>query len=71
MLARLGEGEFFGELSLLFDEPRTASIRAATVCDLFVLDRPDFERVLKDYPAIATRLREVAVTRSKKGQGET
>jgi glucose-6-phosphate 1-dehydrogenase len=71
VVARLGEGEFFGELALLFDEPRVASIRAATACDLFVLDRPDFERVLKDYPAVAARLREVALKRTRKGFEET
>lgn len=36
-----------GEISLLFSCPRTASIRAATNCDLFVLNKADFEYVLQ------------------------
>jgi glucose-6-phosphate 1-dehydrogenase len=49
-LTTLAEGDFFGELSLLFSEPRNATVRAMTPCDLFVLDKADFLRVLKTEP---------------------
>jgi glucose-6-phosphate 1-dehydrogenase len=65
VLKTLGEGDFFGELSLLLSQPRTASIRAATLCDLFVLDKADFNRVLKDRPQLAASLREVAKSRTQ------
>ena len=42
--ATLADGEFFGEMSLLLAQPRTASIRATTACDLFVLHKADFDR---------------------------
>ena len=58
-----GEGDYFGEISLLLDQPRTASVRAKTLCDLFVLSKTDFERVLKDYPRFEADLREKALTR--------
>jgi glucose-6-phosphate 1-dehydrogenase len=62
-LSTLAEGGFFGEMSLLLSQPRTASIRAATLCDLFVLERADFEKVLKDFPQFAQSLQEVAKQR--------
>ncbi len=59
-VASLGEGDYFGELSLLSSKPRTATIRAATPCYLFVLSRPDFTRVLHDHPKFAATLKEMA-----------
>jgi glucose-6-phosphate 1-dehydrogenase len=64
-LATLQEGDFFGELALLFSQPRAASIRAVTPCDLFVLDKADFDRVAKDDPKFLDSLMEVARKRYK------
>jgi glucose-6-phosphate 1-dehydrogenase len=60
VLNRMGEGEFFGELALLLQKPRAASVRATSECDLFVLSKHDFDKVLKDYPPLAAALRENA-----------
>ena len=59
----LRDGEFFGEISLLLARPRTASVRAATACNLFVLHKADFDRVLKDHPHFADSLRETVKKR--------
>ena len=42
VLATLREGDCFGEVALLLSEPRTATVRAKTLCDLFVLGRAEF-----------------------------
>jgi glucose-6-phosphate 1-dehydrogenase len=59
----MGEGDYFGELSLLFSQPRRVSIRAGATCDLFVLNRADFERILQDHPRFAESLRRAAQSR--------
>jgi glucose-6-phosphate 1-dehydrogenase len=63
LLNPLGEGDFFGELSLLLSQPRAATVRAVTPCDLFILQRADFEKVLREHPQIAASLQENARSR--------
>ncbi len=60
VVATLAEGNFFGELALLFDLPRNATIRAKTNCDLFVLGKDDFQNALKSHPEFASQLRKIA-----------
>ena len=64
-IATLGPGSFFGEISLLLSEPRTASVRAREYCDLFVLDKRDFNRVLRDHPEFARSILEASQARYK------
>eukprot|EP00276_Gloeochaete_wittrockiana_P008500 CAMPEP_0184663492 /NCGR_PEP_ID=MMETSP0308-20130426/48306_1 /TAXON_ID=38269 /ORGANISM="Gloeochaete witrockiana, Strain SAG 46.84" /LENGTH=610 /DNA_ID=CAMNT_0027106249 /DNA_START=315 /DNA_END=2148 /DNA_ORIENTATION=+ len=64
----LGEGSYFGEIALLYSDKRTASVRARTYCDVFILSREDLERVLVDYPEMDARIREVARTRLMEGK---
>jgi CRP-like cAMP-binding protein len=64
--ATLREGDCFGELALLLQEPRTATVRAKTLCDLFVLDKADFCRILRDHHQFAEAIGEVARERYQK-----
>jgi len=59
-LAFLKEGEFFGEVALLKNTPRMASARTNTYCDLYVLNKLQFDTVLEEYPAFARHIIEVA-----------
>lgn len=52
-LARLGAGQIFGEMALIFDGPRTASVQAAEDCNLIILTRESFRHKLnKSDPTI-------------------
>jgi glucose-6-phosphate 1-dehydrogenase len=63
----MGEGDYFGELSLMLSQARTASIRARTTCDLFVLGSGDFNQIIQDHPRFAESLRQAVETRYAKG----
>ncbi len=49
-LAKLGEGAFFGEIALLKNTKRNATIRALEPCELYKLTKEDFETVIENYP---------------------
>ncbi len=59
----LREGDSFGEVALILLEPRTATVRARTECDLFVLDKADFCRILRDQQQFAEAVRRIALER--------
>jgi hypothetical protein len=66
--ATLTDGNFFGEIALLFSQPRTASIRALDYCDLYALSKETFERVVTHYPDFALHIHNIARQRQKQHQ---
>jgi CRP-like cAMP-binding protein len=56
ILSVLAQGDFFGEMSLIDDEPRSAHVIAMEDAQLLVLRREDFQRALEEYPRIALGL---------------
>ena len=52
----LAAGDFFGEMGLLEDQPRTASARAATDCTVLVLDASALDALLRAHPEVAIRM---------------
>ncbi len=59
----LKDGDCFGEIGLLIAVPRTATIKARTSCDLFVLERTSFSRILRDHPHFAAMVTTIAKDR--------
>jgi CRP-like cAMP-binding protein len=55
-LALLEEGDFFGEMAILENMPRTASARAVTDCQLVRIDRSTFDQLVRNDPEIAIRM---------------
>ncbi|MEA3287545.1 MAG: cyclic nucleotide-binding domain-containing protein [Candidatus Marinimicrobia bacterium] len=66
-LPELGEGDFFGEIALLDDSPRSASATALDNCTIIGFYRPDLMEILKTKPALGNKillsLSEVLATR--------
>lgn len=58
IINRLGPGDYFGELSLIDEQPRSASIEALTQCRLSVLTRAYFIDYLETHPRMAIRMLE-------------
>jgi CRP/FNR family transcriptional regulator/CRP/FNR family cyclic AMP-dependent transcriptional regulator len=56
VLATLQPGDFFGEMSLLDEAPRAATVRAVRAARLFLLRRDDFRRHVAEYPRMALAL---------------
>ncbi len=59
----LKEGDFFGEMGLLTDQPRNADVIADGYCHLLVLYRKDFRDLLDKRPAVRAEIEAVAARR--------
>ena len=56
ILSVLKEGDFFGEMALIDDEPRSAHVIAMEDANLLVLRREDFHQRLRETPNISVGL---------------
>ena len=62
-VARLRNGDVFGEMSLLTGEPRTATVLAAIDCDLVEIDADGFRSVVMANPSVLENVTTVAAAR--------
>jgi voltage-gated potassium channel len=60
---RLDAGHFFGEIAILHQRRRTATVRALEGTRLLVLDRDDFSTLMRENPVIARRIHEIVEKR--------
>jgi CRP-like cAMP-binding protein len=63
VIAVRGPGTFFGEMALLFDRPRNASVLARTDMTVEVIERRDFRRLLDEFPDLYAPLLEATAQR--------
>ena len=66
---RFGPGDFFGELALLHEATRRATIIAVSQCRLLALAADDFAALMNRHPELARRVDEVAEERLKTFSG--
>ncbi len=64
-IAQLGRGAFFGEMAVVANQPRSATVTALEPCDLLAFGMEAVEAVLKDYPTVRQALSAVGVKRTE------
>jgi CRP-like cAMP-binding protein len=64
-LARLGPGDFFGEMALLDGGPRTATVVAETRVAAVKIPRPAFRQLLVKEPTVGLRMLEAMARRAR------
>lgn len=69
-IARLGPGEFFGELSVLDGGPRNASVIADGPTTCLALATWDAERVLREQPGVALAVLRVLAARLREARAD-
>lgn len=67
----LQDGDFFGEIALLTDSLRTATVRARTACHLLTLDVRDFRKVMEANPELKVKVEDTAKKRLNVWAGST
>ena len=73
-IASLDSGTCFGEMALLTGNPRTATVMATQATSVFVLEKKDFESLLREHPSISMSLNKIVAERievmnAQKGMG--
>lgn len=66
-IASLSDGQCFGEMALLADEPRGADVTAVSHCDVFVLARQRFQHLLASHPDLRANVDKVSSARKRAG----
>jgi small-conductance mechanosensitive channel/CRP-like cAMP-binding protein len=65
LVATLGRGQCFGEMSLLTGAPRSATVRTLEDCELFMLGKAQFREVLLANPQVAEALSQILARRQQ------
>jgi CRP-like cAMP-binding protein len=56
VIAERGPGEYVGEIALLLEVPRTATVKALTQTRMLTLQRGDFDRLVASHLYVSRRL---------------
>ncbi len=62
----MSEGEYFGYMSMVLGERRTASTKTLSYCDLLILKVDDFNRIKSEFPEFNDVLKRVSGERTEK-----
>lgn len=63
VVATLKSGDYFGEMSLLTGEPRSASVISTDNCEMFLLHKNDFDVILERFPSISLSMGKIVSKR--------
>jgi hypothetical protein len=62
----MSEGDYFGFMSMVLDERRTASTKTLGYCDLLILKVHDFNRIKSEFPEFSDVLKRVSAEQTEK-----
>jgi len=65
-LTILKSGDFMGEIALFKKSNRTATVKSIGYSDIYELHKKEFEKVIKKYPEIASRIKEKSISREQR-----
>ena len=68
-VATFGPGDFFGEMALLEDKPRSAEVVTVTDVEALVLDRSEFFQLVEASPALSLKMLEAFADRLRQTNG--
>lgn len=68
-LARLANGDFFGEMALVDQGPRSATVKAESDMELWSIEPSDFDELLDDVPFVARQILKVLSNRLRALEG--
>ena len=64
-IAVLGPGAFFGEMAVVGNQPRSATVEVLEDAELLIFGRAIVEEILREYPVVRTALGKVGVQRAE------
>ncbi len=71
ILSMLAPGDFFGDISLLDGQPRSANVTTQEESEMLVLQRPDFLRAIETHPSIPVKLMVTLAKRLRQADRQT
>ena len=66
VIATLSDGQMFGEIAVIEDTPRRATVTAVTPCEMLVLGSASFRAIAAQFPAVETLVASFSNDRKKK-----
>lgn len=64
-VANLSDNDFFGEMAILSEKPRNATAKTMEDCEVFVLKKEDFIKLVASNPNMASRISSEFLKRMK------
>ena len=69
-LNNIGAGGAFGEMSLIDDNPRSATIRTVEPCRFLILHKQEFKEIAMEFPRVTLQICSILSQRIREAQGK-
>ena len=67
-VSHMGPGDFFGEIALVEERPRTATVRTDGISRLLVINHREFHELMDEFPAIREAVLQALADRVRKAE---